>query len=85
MYKCDDMCEPICDFCLYFTNGNDLNREDIEEGYCSKYKKDTNLTSYCDEYCCYTVGYRANFFLWLKYKIKLKIKNISYLIRNRKD
>ena len=52
MKKCNDECQPICDFC------HNLQRvfEDgpqVDESYCSVKKKIVSWTSRCDEFDCF--------------------------------
>ncbi len=52
MKKCDDDCEPICDFCFHIRK----NKKDGGESYCEILDRYVSWGSYCDEYYCFRLA-----------------------------
>jgi hypothetical protein len=78
MLKCKNFCEPICDFCLYFRNGIDLDREETGDGYCLKHFEDKDSLNVCKDFCCFTVGYKENLGMFIRHRIVIWIRRLKY-------
>lgn len=52
MKLCDNECQPLCDFCIFYER--DDNVKDVDcDGICSKTKVEVSYGDSCDDFECF--------------------------------